>query len=63
MLTKKVMVPLFLFLFLGFFIFAYGQEQPPTYMTPSEFHELEWQAKVRHFQLLKELDQSRVQQQ
>jgi len=63
MSTKKVIVPLFLFLFLGFLISAYGQEQPPTYMTPAEFHELEWQARVRHFQLLEELDQSRVQQQ
>jgi aminopeptidase N len=32
-------------------------------MTPAEFHELEWQARVRHFQLLEELDASRVQQQ
>ncbi len=53
---KAVMVFSLLFLFVS----AYAQDQP---MTPAEFHDLEWQTRVRHFQLLQELDEGKIQQQ
>jgi aminopeptidase N len=42
------------------FASAYAQDSP---MTPAEFHEQEWQSRVRHFQLLGELEENRREQQ
>ncbi len=63
MFAKKSDFLLFFPLFLLLAVSVHGQEQPPKLMTPAEFHDLDWQAKVRHFELLKQLDQNKVQQQ
>ena len=63
MFAKKSDFLLFFPLFLLLVVSVYGQQQPPKLMTPAEFHDLDWQAKVRHFELLKQLDQNKVQQQ
>jgi hypothetical protein len=58
-MSYKRVAMIFGLLFL--FVSAYGQEQPtllwrvsPELMSSAQFHDLEWQAKIRHFQLLKQ---------
>jgi aminopeptidase N len=63
MLKRTLRLCFLLSLFVLLVAPVHAQEKPPGLMTPAEFHELDWQTRVRHFEVLRQMDPQKVQQQ